>query len=153
MLFIRPVLHVIPASLPLGFPGEQQSWKATSCLSPAGHCPCTLQGRLLHPAQLLHPKLELMPMSLILFQSCLLCQNMEPLSGTEKTLPRSLPGSQQGEVEGSIARVFAAWRVEGKGEGWVSYNAVSSKIGCPKGFYMLLWKALKAGGLVGNVDW
>lgn len=44
-----------------------------------------LQGQLLHTAQLLHHKLELMLKTLILFQSCLLCHNTEQFRGTEKT--------------------------------------------------------------------
>lgn len=49
-----------------------------------GGIPAPRQGQLLHTAQLLHHKLELMLKSLILFQSCLLCQNMEQFRGTGK---------------------------------------------------------------------
>lgn len=54
--------------------------------------------------------------SLILFQSCLLCQNTEQLRETEKTLQQT-PESQECEAEGSVARFFAAQLVEGQEEG------------------------------------
>lgn len=68
-------------------------------------------------------------------------------------LQQRLPESQQPKVEGGMARFFATWLMEGKEEGWVSYSTICSEILCPKGLYVLLWKDLRASGLVGNVDW
>lgn len=77
---------VISASLHLSFPREHQPFKGPQVPQPCqGGIPAPLQGQLLHTAQLLHHKLWLMLKSLILFQSCLLCQNMEQLRGTENT--------------------------------------------------------------------
>lgn len=71
-----PVLHGIAAPLHLGFPGSTSLIKLPVVSVLPGGTLATLQGQL-HTAQLLHHKVELMLKSLILFQSCSLCQNME----------------------------------------------------------------------------
>lgn len=68
----------------LASPGNTSLVKPPVASALPGGILAPLQGQLLHAARLLHHKLELMLKSLILFQSCLLCQKTERLRGTEE---------------------------------------------------------------------